>query len=80
MSGGLNFLLPACEEAIIWGLSESVFRERKAKAEKVCWFSDKQEYSDEEEATLSVIPLTSRWEHPIVIHHETCERNIMMGR
>jgi hypothetical protein len=63
-----------CEEAIKWGLSESVYRERFGKANSTCLLSD------EEEKTKKTMRFTLAWDLPFVIRQETCIRNIMLGR
>jgi hypothetical protein len=42
--------IPECEDATMWGLSVSVYRERWAKVQRDCFLSPKQAFSDEESA------------------------------
>jgi hypothetical protein len=63
-----------CAEAIMWGLSESVFTRREKEAEEKC------RYSDEEKAMLDLVPGRKRHDHPVMQKHEACIRNIMLGR
>jgi hypothetical protein len=71
---------PDCEYSIYWGLSERVYHERNDKAQKECWFTNKQEYSDNEDATLKRTPRKLRDNLPFVVRLESCQRTIMLGR
>ncbi len=62
-----------CSEAIMWGLSERVYRERHTKIAQC-------KLSDEEENTLKLVNSKERRDHPITRKHEACVRNIMLGR
>jgi len=61
----------SCAEALRWGLSERVYKERSKKAE-ACWLADEQKL-------LLAIAKKDRRDHPIWIKRETCIRNIMLG-
>jgi hypothetical protein len=60
-----------CEEALKWGLSERVYRERSTKARE-CQL-------DEDQKILLATPLKERRDHPLWIKRETCIRKIMLG-
>jgi hypothetical protein len=62
-----------CTEAIEWGLSERVYRERQPKSDQNCGISD------DEITILNAVPRRGRMDHPIIIRLETCRRNIMLG-
>ena len=61
-----------CVEAIKWGLSDRVYLERHANAERC-------KVSDEERATASKTPAKLWRDLPFVIRFETCQREIMRG-
>jgi len=69
-----------CGQAIRWGLSEGVYLERYAKSKKECWFSDKEQFSEEEKQSLDKTPYKLRLDHPFAVRLETCTRRIMVGR
>jgi hypothetical protein len=69
-----------CTDAIDWGLSKRTYLERYAKAKKECWFSDEEEFSAQERATIANTPTKLRPDLPLQIRWETCVRNIMQGR
>ena len=63
-----------CTEAVRWGLSERVYRERQAKLDGgVC------EISEEERETWKKTPRRLRSALPLVVRIETCQRDIMLG-
>jgi len=64
----------ACYEASMWGLSESVYREREAKKVTSCRFSVEQQ------AILEKTPIEQRNTLPFVEQIYECQRNIMLGR
>src|SRR5215208_27883 len=61
-----------CQEAIRWGLSERLYRERSAKAN--C------EVGKAELRILEALPRDQWRDHPITVRHENCERSIMLGQ
>jgi hypothetical protein len=63
--------LYVCQEALKWGLSEGLYRERSEKAAK-CW-------ADEDVKIVRAISKKERRDHPSWIKMETCTRNIMLG-
>jgi ATP-dependent protease ClpP protease subunit len=63
----------ACQEAIKWGLSEQLYRERNAKI-KAC------ELGHDDRRTLQTVPPGRRRDHPLVLKHEACQQKIMLGR
>src|SRR5258708_27182403 len=63
-----------CATAIMWGLSESVFTRREKEAETTC------KYSDEEKAKLDLLRGSKKRDQPVILKHEACIRNIMLGR
>ena len=62
-----------CQEAIKWGLSEQVYRERSAKI-GAC------ELGHDDRQILQTVPPGRRRDHPLVLKHETCQQRIMLGR
>lgn len=62
-----------CQEAIKWGLSEQLFRERSAKT-KAC------ELGYDDRRTLHAVPPGRRRDHPLVLKREACRQKIMWGR
>jgi hypothetical protein len=70
----------SCEEAMYWGLSKQVYLERNAHAIEACWFNSHQEYSDEEQKIQDGTPLISKRDLSLVIRHENCIRNVMLGK
>lgn len=64
-----------CTEAVRWGLSERVYRERQAKLLDggVC------KISEEERETWEKTPRRLRSALPLVVRFETCKRDIMLG-
>jgi hypothetical protein len=77
---GLVQRTPDCYSAIMWGLSESVYRERSAKVGRDCRFSAKQVFSDEQQAIIDKTPLKQKNDLPFVERLYTCQRNAMLGR
>jgi hypothetical protein len=71
---------PDCYNAIMWGLSESVYRERSAKVVRDCRFSEKQVFSDEQQAIIDKTPLKQKNDLPFVERLYACQRNAMLGR
>ena len=63
----------ACQEAIKWGLSEELYRERSAKI-KAC------EPGHDDRRTLQAVPPGRRRDHPFVLRQEACQQKIMLGR
>jgi hypothetical protein len=63
----------SCIQAIDWGLSERVYKERETKTTQC-------KLSDEEENTLKLVKIKERRDHPLWLKRETCLRNIMLGR
>jgi len=63
----------ACQEAIKWGLSEPLYRERSAKI-KAC------ELGYDDRLTLQSVPPGRRRDHPLVLKQEACQQKIMLGR
>jgi len=63
-----------CYGAIMWELSESVYRERWAKVARDC------QVSDEELAILEKTPIKQKNDLPFVERVFTCRRNTMLGR
>jgi hypothetical protein len=61
-----------CREALRWGLSQRVYREREEKA-RGC------SLDDEDKKLLQAMPMKERRDHPLLIKRETCIRNIMLG-
>jgi hypothetical protein len=62
-----------CQEAIKWGLSEPVFRERNAKIQ-AC------ELGRDDRRIVQVLPPGHRRDHPVVRRYEACQQKIMLGR
>ena len=62
-----------CQEAIKWGLSEEVYRERSAKI-KAC------ELGHDDRRIVQALPPGQRRDHPFVLRHEACQQKIMLGR
>ena len=62
-----------CQEAIKWGLSEPVYRERSAKI-KAC------ELGHDDRRTLQAVPPGRRRDHALVLRQEACQQKIMWGR
>src|SRR5262249_2064196 len=50
--------------AIEWGLSERVYRERHAKFKKAYWFSDEKDFSDQDIKTFYATPHKMRHDLP----------------
>jgi hypothetical protein len=63
----------ACQEAVKWGLSEELYRERNAKI-RAC------EPGHDDRRTLQAVPPGRRRDHPLVLRHEACQQKIMLGR
>jgi hypothetical protein len=59
-----------CSQALLWGLSERVFRQRWENAQR-CLFDDREK--------VFTLPKKDRRDHPLFIKWETCIRNIMSG-
>jgi len=68
-----------CGDAILWGLSKPLLLERRDKANKVCRFSEKQEFNDQDQATFDKTRLHLAWDLPFVRRHNDCVRGIMVG-
>jgi hypothetical protein len=62
-----------CEEAIRWGLSNALYRERKEKAGSC-------NLTSEERASLRLTPRRQLSENPLIIRREDCVRNIMLDQ
>ena len=62
-----------CQEAIKWGLSEELYRERNAKI-KAC------ELGLDDRRVVQASPPGRRRDHPLVLRHEACQQKIMGGR
>jgi hypothetical protein len=62
-----------CQEAIKWGLSEQVYRERNAKIQ-AC------ELGPDDRRIVQVLPPGQRSGHPLVRKYEACQQKIMLGR
>lgn len=62
-----------CQEAVKWGLSEQVYRERSAKI-KAC------ELGYDDRLTLQALPPGRRRDHALVLRQEACQQKIMLGR
>ena len=62
-----------CQEAIKWGLSEQVYRERSTKIQ-AC------ELGYDDRRTVQALPPGQRRDHPLVRRHEACQQKIMLGR
>jgi hypothetical protein len=62
-----------CEEAAKWGLSKRVYLERLANLHDCA-------LSDEEKSKFAATPNKSKRDSPILLHFETCVRNIMLSR
>jgi len=62
-----------CQEAIKWGLSEQVYRERNAKIQ-AC------ELKHDDRRIVQALPPGQRKDHPLVRRHEACHQKIMLGR
>ncbi|MBX9777442.1 MAG: hypothetical protein K2Y71_23940 [Xanthobacteraceae bacterium] len=65
--------IAACQEAIKWGVSEELYRERIAKI-KAC------EPGPDDRRTLQTLPPGRRRDHAIVLKQEACQQKIMWGR
>jgi hypothetical protein len=59
-----------CAKALLWGLSESVYLERKAKGSCDLTF----------EEAVKKVPRKLQGDDPVTLRLETCRRNIMLGR
>ena len=62
-----------CQEAVKWGLSVPVYRERSAKL-KAC------ELGYDDRLILQALPPGRRRDHPLVLKREACQQKIMLGR
>jgi len=62
-----------CQEAIKWGLSEQIYRERNAKIQ-AC------ELGHDDRRIVQVLPPGHRRDHPLVRKYEACQQKIMLGR
>ena len=62
-----------CQEAIKWGLSEQVYRERNAKIQ-AC------ELGHDDRRIVQTLPPGQRRDHPLVRRYEACQQKIMLGR
>jgi hypothetical protein len=63
----------ACQEAVKWGLSDQLYRERIAKI-KAC------ELGHDDRRTLQTAPPGRRRDHPVMLRQEACQQKIMWGR
>jgi hypothetical protein len=63
----------ACQEAIKWGVSEQVYRERNAKIQ-AC------ELGPDDRRIVQTLPPGQRRDHPFVRRYEACQQKIMLGR
>jgi hypothetical protein len=63
----------ACQEAIKWGVSEQVYRERNAKIQ-AC------ELGPGDRRIVQTLPPGQRKDHPFVRRYEACQQKIMLGR
>ncbi len=63
----------ACQEAIKWGVSEQVYRERNAKIQ-AC------ELGPDDRRIVQTLPPGQRKDHPFVRRYEACQQKIMLGR
>jgi hypothetical protein len=62
-----------CQEAMKWGLSEELYRERNSKI-KAC------ELGNDDRRILQGLPPGRRRDHAIVLKQEACQQKIMWGR
>jgi hypothetical protein len=62
-----------CKEAALWGLSERVYEERTTRTSRCI-------ASDEEVKALKKLDRRIRSDSPIILKHEECIRNVMLGR
>jgi hypothetical protein len=62
-----------CSDAVLWGLSEDVYRKRDTKIKR-CKLSEEQEHA------LKLLKRDERRDHPLWLKREFCIRNIMLGR
>jgi hypothetical protein len=62
-----------CLDSILWGLSESVYQQRRAKADWDC------KYSDSDKAAIDTAGRNWR-DLPVALKNEECVRNIMLVR
>jgi hypothetical protein len=62
-----------CQEAIKWGVSEELYRERNAKI-KAC------ELGQDDRRVVQASPPGRRRDHPLVLRQEACQQRIMWGR
>jgi hypothetical protein len=62
-----------CIDAIDWGLSEPIYHKRRSR------LSDCK-LSNEDQEVLDAIPKRLRFDHPLFIRRETCERNVMLDQ
>jgi hypothetical protein len=65
--------IAACQEAIKWGVSEQLYRERNAKI-GAC------ELGPDDRRIVQAVPPGQRRDHPFVRRHEACQQKIMLGR
>jgi hypothetical protein len=65
--------IPDCQEAIKWGLSEALYRERSPKT-KAC------ELGNDDRRALQSVPPGRRKDHVLVLRQEACQQKIMLGR
>jgi hypothetical protein len=63
----------ACQEAIKWGVSEQLYRERNAKIQ-AC------ELGRDDRRIVQTLPPGQRRDHPFVRRYEACQQKIMLGR
>ena len=63
-----------CADAISWGLSEQLYKERDEMSFQKC------KVTDTERAILRAIPRKQAEDHVVTIKYEACRRNIMLGR
>jgi hypothetical protein len=62
-----------CREAIRWGLSEPVYRERSKKT-GAC------ELGHDDRRVLQALPPGRQRDHALVLRHEACQQKIMLGQ
>ena len=65
--------ITVCQEAIRWGLSEQVYRERSTKI-GAC------ELGYDDRLILQALPPGQRRDHRLVLRQEACQQKIMLGR
>lgn len=63
-----------CADAIMWGLSESIYRQRIQIADDSC------KISDQDNRILESVSQKERPSHPALVAYHSCRRSIMLGR